>query len=76
MRADVALFAVDTLAFAGADGDPLAALALCSPQRVRHLMVEGRPVVTDGRLVTADEDAIARDGHRHARRILGRASAG
>jgi cytosine/adenosine deaminase-related metal-dependent hydrolase len=72
-RADVALFAVDTLAHAGADADPVAALALCSPQRVRHLVVEGRQVVVDGRLVTADEDAIAREGHRMARVILDRA---
>jgi cytosine/adenosine deaminase-related metal-dependent hydrolase len=68
-RADIALFAVDGVAFAGADSDPVAALLHCRPERVRHLFVEGRPVVSDGRLVTADEDAIAADGHRVARRI-------
>jgi cytosine/adenosine deaminase-related metal-dependent hydrolase len=69
-RADVALFAVDSLAFAGADADLVSALALCSPQRVRHLFVDGKPVVEHGRLVTADEEAIAREGHRMARSIL------
>jgi len=69
-RADIALFDVDGLGFAGADADPVAALALCAPPRVRDLFVEGLPVVRDGRLSTADEFAIAREGHRVARRVL------
>jgi cytosine/adenosine deaminase-related metal-dependent hydrolase len=68
-RADVALFSVEGLEFAGAEADPVAALVHCSPRRVRHLFVEGRPVVRDGHLVTADEEAIAAEGHRVARRI-------
>lgn len=54
---------------AGADADLVAGLAFCSPQRVRHLFVEGQPVVKDGTLVRADEGAIATHGHRVARRI-------
>ena len=69
MRADVALFPVDGLETAGADADPVAALVLSSPPRVRHLLVEGTPVVLDGRLARADEEEIARQGHRVARRI-------
>ncbi len=68
-RADLALFAVDGLAHAGAEADPVAGLLMGSPQRVRHLLVEGRFVVRDGRLATADEDEIAREGHRVGRRI-------
>jgi len=70
-RADVALFAVDDLPPAGAEQDPVAALVHCSPGRVRHLLVDGRRVVDDGRLATADEDAIATEGRRVARRIVG-----
>ena len=66
-RADLALFPVDGLATAGADADPVAALALCRPERVRHLLVDGRVVVRDGTLATADESAIAGQGHRTAR---------
>ncbi len=69
-RADVALFAVDGLGFAGAEADLVAALVYCSPQRVRDLLVEGREVVRGGRLVHADEDAIASDGRRVARRVM------
>lgn len=68
-RADVALFDVDGLAFAGAEADPVAALIFCAPQRVRDLFVEGRPVVRVGRLVHVEEDEIASEGHRLGRRI-------
>jgi cytosine/adenosine deaminase-related metal-dependent hydrolase len=70
-RADVALFAVDDLHHAGAESDPFAAVVHCSPQRVRHLLVDGRPVVRDGRLATADEGEITAEGRRVARRIAG-----
>lgn len=69
MRADVALFQVDGLETAGADADLVAGLVLAPPPRVRHLLVEGSTVVRDGRLARADEDEIAREGHRVARRI-------
>ena len=69
-RADVALFSVDGLAFAGAESDPVAAVVHSGPQRVRHLLVEGLPVVRDGRLANADEDALAAEGRRVAKRIL------
>jgi cytosine/adenosine deaminase-related metal-dependent hydrolase len=70
-RADLALFGVDGLAHAGSETDPVAGLLMGGTQRVRHLLVEGRFVVRDGRLTTADEDEIAREGHRVGRRIAG-----
>jgi cytosine/adenosine deaminase-related metal-dependent hydrolase len=68
-RGDVALFGVDGLGFAGAEADPVAAVVHGQPQRVRHLIVEGRPVVRGGELVTAEEAEIAAEGHRVGRRI-------
>jgi cytosine/adenosine deaminase-related metal-dependent hydrolase len=67
-RADVALFDVSGLPYAGAV-DFVAALAFCAPRRVRDLFVEGRRVVDGGRLTGVDEDRVAADGHRVARRI-------
>ncbi|MDQ6774560.1 MAG: 8-oxoguanine deaminase [Candidatus Dormibacteraeota bacterium] len=59
-RADVALFRVDDLTHAGIE-DPVAALTLAQPSRAEAVVIEGRVVVRDGRLTTADEDEIARD---------------
>src|SRR5438105_3067474 len=49
-RADIALFATDDLAHRGAESDPVAALVFCNSGPVRHLFVEGKPVVRDGQL--------------------------
>jgi cytosine/adenosine deaminase-related metal-dependent hydrolase len=71
-RGDIALFSVDGLGFAGAEADLVAAVVLSSSHRVRDLFVEGRRVVAGGRLVNADEEAIAAEGHRVGAKIAGR----
>jgi cytosine/adenosine deaminase-related metal-dependent hydrolase len=58
--ADVALFRVDDLVHAGM-ADPLAGLALAPPARAEAVVVNGKVVVRGGRLLTADEDEVARD---------------
>jgi cytosine/adenosine deaminase-related metal-dependent hydrolase len=58
--ADVALFRVDDLPHAGID-DMLQALALAPPARAEAVVVAGRQVVRQGRLLTADEDTIAEE---------------
>ena len=71
-RADIALVGLEGLGFAGAEADPVAAVLLCAPRRVRHLLVEGRPVVRDGYLVNDDEDEIAAEAHLFGRRLAGK----
>lgn len=58
-RADLALWDRRALPMAGA-WDPVAALVLCGPHRVRHLLVEGRQVVRDGHLTTLDTCRLVR----------------
>lgn len=58
--ADVACFRIDDLAHAGIK-DPLAGLVLAPPARAQTVIVNGRVVVRDGRLMTADEGEIARE---------------
>ena len=58
------------------EADPIAGMVLAWPQRVRHLLVEGRFVVRDGALATVDEAALAAEAHRIARRIDGRSVGG
>ncbi len=52
-QADIALFKLDELRFAGA-GDPLAALVLCGAHQADRVMVAGRWRVVDGAIVDYD----------------------
>ena len=54
MSADIALFRLDQIGFAGALHDPVAALAFCTPSNVDCSIINGRVVVRDGQLVTLD----------------------
>jgi cytosine/adenosine deaminase-related metal-dependent hydrolase len=58
--ADVAMFRIDDIAHAGM-ADALAGLALAPPSRAQTVVVNGRVVVREGRLLTADEEEIARE---------------
>jgi cytosine/adenosine deaminase-related metal-dependent hydrolase len=66
--ADFAVWRVDGLELGGAD-DLVAGLVLSAPHRVDRLVVGGEDVVRDGRLVNADEEAIAREHRREATRF-------
>ncbi|MFI9201988.1 8-oxoguanine deaminase [Streptomyces sp. NPDC053048] len=73
--ADVVLWKLDGLGHSTI-ADPVAALVLGPPAPVTLSLVDGRPVVEDGRLVTADEDTIAREARDEARRLARVAAAG
>ncbi|SNS24805.1 8-oxoguanine deaminase [Tropicimonas sediminicola] len=64
-RADVAVWDLSGLDAAGS-WDPVA-LLLAGPRRVRDLLVEGRRVVADGQLATADAREVAAEANRLAR---------
>lgn len=68
--ADVAFFRIDDLAHAGID-DPLAALALAPPARAEAVVVNGKVVVREGRLLTGDQSAIAREIAAESKRLRG-----
>jgi len=68
MRADLAVWDTTGVETAGA-WDPVAALVLCGPQRVRHLFVEGRALVEDGHLATVDLPHLIEAQNRLARRL-------
>ena len=58
--ADVAFYRVDDLVHAGVE-DVVAGLALAAPARAQTVVVNGRVVVRESRLLTGDEDAIAKE---------------
>jgi cytosine/adenosine deaminase-related metal-dependent hydrolase len=70
--ADVAFFRIDDLAHAGIE-DPLAALALAPPARAEAVVVNGKVVVREGRLLTGDEAQITRDLGLESKRLKARA---
>ncbi len=72
--ADLALWRVDGLAGDGIE-DPVATLVFGAP-RLDRLFVGGRQVVADGRLCTADEEALGRAAKRAARELRTRAGIG
>jgi cytosine/adenosine deaminase-related metal-dependent hydrolase len=69
--ADVALWRIDDLGHAGI-ADPVAALVLGPAARVELLLVNGRLVVEDGGLRTADEGEISREIAVQSRRLIER----
>jgi cytosine/adenosine deaminase-related metal-dependent hydrolase len=56
--ADLAVWRLDTLAHAGI-ADPVAALVLGAPPPLELLLVDGRPVVEQGRTVGVDQSTLA-----------------
>ncbi|GGO92484.1 8-oxoguanine deaminase [Wenjunlia tyrosinilytica] len=66
--ADLALWKLDGIGHAGI-ADPVAALVLGAAAPLTLLLVNGRAVVEEGRLTTVDEDTVARNAGREARRL-------
>ncbi|MFJ3890716.1 8-oxoguanine deaminase [Streptomyces rubrogriseus] len=73
--ADLVLWRMDTLAHSSI-ADPVAALVLGAPAPVTASFVNGRQIVEDGRLLTVDEDAVARSTRDEARRLARTAARG
>ncbi len=67
-RADLVLWDLTELAAAG-EWDPVAALVFCAPMRPRYVYVEGRAVVRDHRLVTADTLKLNEQARAATRRL-------
>jgi cytosine/adenosine deaminase-related metal-dependent hydrolase len=68
-NADIAVWPVTGLAWAGAVSDPVEAWLRCGPSAPRELLVGGRRIVADGVLASDDLDDILRRHTAAARRI-------
>ncbi|WP_341744436.1 8-oxoguanine deaminase [Azonexus hydrophilus] len=70
MSADLVAFATGGLDLAGAAvHDPVAALVFCTPQTVRHSIINGKAVVTDGHLLPLDLPPLVAEHNRLARQL-------
>lgn len=54
MSADIVMFDVRQIGFAGALHDPVAALVFCTPPNVACSIINGRVVIRDGQITTVD----------------------
>ena len=61
---------LDTLGYAGALHDPVAAVVFCAPQTARHTVINGKPVVKDGEIVAMDMQPVIATHNRCAARLL------
>jgi len=68
--ADFAAVRIDTIDFAGALHDPLAALLYCTPVKVDWNVVHGKIIVQDGRMVTVNQDNLVERHNRASRKLL------
>lgn len=58
MAADIVLFDLNQIGYAGALHDPVAALVFCTPSNVAYSIINGRIVVRDGVLTTIDTEVL------------------
>lgn len=73
MSADVVAFPTGGIDLAGsAVHDPVASLLFCTPQNVRHSVIDGRVVVSDGQLLPIELPALVERHNRLAKELLGR----
>ena len=66
---DVAVWSLQGPRFAGAIADPIEAWLRCGPVSATHVVVNGKPVVRDGELVSSRVDEMLRNHDRLARRM-------
>ena len=67
--ADLAVWRLDGPAFAGVLDDPIEGWLRCGPVGAHHTIVNGEPVVADGRIVSPRLDEMLADHRRIARRF-------
>jgi cytosine/adenosine deaminase-related metal-dependent hydrolase len=70
MSADLVMFRLDKLAYAGALHDPVAALVFCTPSNVDCSIIHGRVVVKEGQLVTLDLGPLVERHNGLARELM------
>ena len=69
--ADVAVWDLTGVRYAGALGDPVEAWLRCGPTSARHVLVNGQPIVMDGSLLSSRQEEMRTVHSRAARAIQG-----
>jgi cytosine/adenosine deaminase-related metal-dependent hydrolase len=67
--ADFFSIRLDTVDFAGALHDPVAATVFCAPQKAHYTIINGRVIVDQGQVVSVDLPQIVEEHNRHSLRL-------
>jgi len=67
--ADFFTLDLNTVDYAGALSDPVAAVVFCAPQRAHYTVVSGRLIVDKGEIVTLDIVPVKEEHNRHAAKL-------
>ncbi|WP_305075210.1 8-oxoguanine deaminase [Propionivibrio sp.] len=71
MSGDIVAFTTNGLDLAGAAvHDPVASLVFCTPQNVRHSVINGKRIVGDGQLLPVELPALIEQHNRLARELI------
>jgi 8-oxoguanine deaminase len=70
MAADFVAFRLDSVGFAGAQHDPVAALVFCASPHVDYSVINGRVVVREGYLMTLDLPVLVERHNRLSRQLI------
>ena len=70
MAADIAIFDLNHIAFAGARHDPAAALVFCGPVPAAYTIVNGRVIVRNGQLTSLDLPRLIEQHNRMASELV------
>lgn len=73
MSADIVLFDMDKIGYAGALHDPVAALVFCTPANVAWSIINGRVIVREGLCTTVESNAL-RERHNTLAHALAEAA--
>ncbi|HEJ7994520.1 TPA: 8-oxoguanine deaminase, partial [Serratia liquefaciens] len=65
-----AVFSLEGIGLAGAQHDPISALVFCNPGNVAYTIINGRIVVEEGKVTTADIPVIIEQHNRFARQLV------
>jgi cytosine/adenosine deaminase-related metal-dependent hydrolase len=68
--ADFIAVDLNSINYAGALHDPVAALVFCAPKRVDFTYVGGKPIVSEGRMLTVDESALISEHNKLSCQLL------
>ena len=69
MCADFFSIDLNTVDYAGALNDPVAATVFCAPQKARHTVIDGRVVVENGQVTTVDMVPVIEAHNRFSREL-------